>query len=49
MFNCPLSIVHHLVFTVAHGLLSYISAIENGFFLPRLLKISPPSTKKTYH
>ena len=33
-------------FAIAHGSLSYISAIENGFFLLHPLKISHPSTKK---
>lgn len=42
--HCPLSTI--LVFAIAHGLLSYISAIENGFFFALPFKNFPSVHKK---
>ena len=43
--HCPLSTI--LVFAIAHGLLSYISAIENVFFAPPF-KIFPSVHQKFF-
>ena len=42
--HCPLSTI--LVFAIAHGLLSYISAIENRFFFVTPFKNFPSVHKK---